>query len=43
MDSLLNGSAEQAVGNLIRGIKERRAIRKQENAGAEVLPPAPAN
>lgn len=43
MDSLLNGSAEQAVGNLIRGIKERRAIRKQENAGGEVPPPTPAN
>lgn len=35
MDSLLNGSAEDAVGNLLQGIKERRALRKQEpGAGA---------
>lgn len=42
MESLLNGSAEDAVGNLIRGVKERRALRKQERS-ADPAVPAPAN
>lgn len=39
MDSLLNGNAEEAVGNLLQGIKERRALRRQPVEGT----PAPQN